>query len=366
MAVDLAPFDAVLLVSFGGPEGPDDVMPFLENVTRGRGIPRERLEEVAEHYLHFGGVSPINEQCRDLLAVLEPALRSVGVDLPIYWGNRNWAPLLTDTVSRMVADGIRRPLAFTTSAYSSYSSCRQYREDLAAAFGPHAGTIEVAKVAQYFDADGFIEGNARAVIDALRDAEPATPVVFVTHSVPLTMASTSGDPARDYGSDGAYVAQHLAVGGAVIDRVATARGTAPTWSLAYCSRSGPPDQPWLEPDVSDVIHDLAAAGHRSVCLAPIGFVSDHMEVIFDLDVEAAETAAEVGVRMHRAATVGTDPAFVEGLVALLAERAAEERGEVPSAPARITVPFGRQPSTCAPGCCANPRSAKPALCGHAP
>jgi len=345
----LAPFDAVLLLSFGGPEAPDEVMPFLEYVTRGRGIPRQRLEGVAEHYQAFGGVSPINGQNRALIAALEPAMRAAGSSLPVYWGNRNSAPWIRDVALAMQADRVRRPVVFVTSAYSSYSGCRQYREDLAMAF---EGTdIEVSKVAQFFDAEGFIAANADALIAALADAPTDMPVVFVTHSIPVT-----ADAQR-------YVEQHLAVAGAVIGRAVDAGIKAPDWQLAYCSRSGAPGQPWLGPDINDVLRELAQAGANEVCVAPIGFISDHMEVIFDLDTETQATAASVGIRMRRAATAGTSTSFVEGIVALLIERAAIARGDEPTA-ARLELTCAPARAVCAIDCCANPRMQRPALCGE--
>lgn len=349
MADALDPFDAVLLLSFGGPEAPDEVMPFLEYVTRGRGIPRERLEGVADHYQLFGGVSPINGQNRELLAALEPALRGAGSELPVYWGNRNSAPWIRDVALQMQADGIRRPVVFVTSAYSSYSGCRQYREDLAMAF---EGTgLAVSKVAQFFDAEGFLAANADAVIEAMTDAPVGTRLLFVTHSVPVS----------DHA--GRYVEQHEAVA-REIERRAAARGVSiPGWELVYCSRSGAPGQPWLEPDVNDVLRRLAAEGVTDVCLSAIGFISDHMEVLFDLDTEAQATAQALGIALRRAATPGTSPAFIDGIVALLLERAALARGgALPGA----RVDLGCDPArpVCAVDCCTNPRMQRPALCGE--
>lgn len=345
----LAPFDAVLLLSFGGPEGPDEVMPFLEHVTRGRGIPRDRLELVAEHYRGFGGVSPINAQNRALLAALEPALRASGSRLPLYWGNRNSAPWLRTVAEGMVGAGVRKPVVLVTSAYSSYSGCRQYREDLAAAFDGLA--VDVAKVAQYYDAEGFIEANADAVHEALRALPSASRIVFVTHSIPVT-----ADAAR-------YTAQHAAVAEEVSRRVALRRN-APVleWQLSYCSRSGAPGQSWLEPDINETLRALAAQGVHDVVVSPIGFVSDHMEVKFDLDTEALTTAQSLGMRMQRAATAGTHPAFVQVLVDLLIERAREESGSVARA-ARVPLPAPHALAVCAVDCCPNPRAARPALCG---
>lgn len=345
----LAPFDAVLLLSFGGPEAPEEVMPFLEYVTRGRGIPAERLIGVADHYQLFGGVSPINGQNRALLAALEPALRAAGSELPVYWGNRNSAPWIRDVALQMQADGIRRPVVFVTSAYSSYSGCRQYREDLAMAF---EGTdLEVSKVAQFFDADGFITANAEAVLAAMDDAPVGTRFLFVTHSVPVTAQTAR------------YVEQHEAVA-REIERRTAARGVDISgWQLVYCSRSGAPGQPWLEPDVNDVLRALAAEGVTDVCLSAIGFISDHMEVLFDLDTEALATAQSLGIALRRAATPGTSAAFVGGIVDLLVERAAIERGEQVSG---TRVDLGCDPArpVCAVDCCVNPRAQRPALCGE--
>jgi ferrochelatase len=352
------PYDALLLLSFGGPEGPDEVVPFLENVTRGRGIPRERLAAVGEHYFLFGGVSPINGQCRALIAEIEKDLAGHGIDLPVYWGNRNWRPLLADTLRRMAADGVRRALVFITSAYSSYSGCRQYREDLAAA-AAEAGVLDVLrldKIRAYFDHPGFVEPFAEAALAALDELDPAVrddaEVVFVTHSVPLSYAQTS-----------AYVPQHEAVAGLVAERVRERTGVERPWTLVYCSRSGPPTQPWLEPDVCDHLRERAAAGAKAVVLVPIGFVSDHMEVIYDLDTQAAQVAAGLGLPVARAATPGTHPDFVALVRDLLTERAAVERGE--SVRRAGLSGLGPMPDVCAPGCCPNPRGpGRPALCGR--
>lgn len=345
----LAPFDAVLLLSFGGPEAPEEVMPFLEHVTRGRGIPPERLAGVAEHYQRFGGVSPINGQNRALLAALEPALRAVGSSLPIYWGNRNSTPWLGDVAGAMQADGVRRPVVFVTSAYSSYSGCRQYREDLAVAFD--GMDIDVAKVAQFFDGEGFIAANAEALAASLQDAPLGTRTIFVTHSVPVTSQSQR------------YVEQHEAVAREIVRRAAAQGITVEAPTLAYCSRSGAPGQPWLEPDVNDVLRQLAAEGVTDVCVAPIGFISDHMEVIFDLDTEAQETARMLGLRMRRAATAGTSAAFVDGIVDLLIERAAQWRGDDYGS-ARVDLGCSAASAVCAVDCCANPRAQRPSLCGE--
>ncbi len=364
---DLRPYDAVLLLSFGGPEQPDDVMPFLENVTRGRGIPRERLESVAEHYHHFGGRSPINDQNRALLAALRAELDGRGLDLPLLWGNRNWDPYVTDTLREAHEAGHRRLLVVATSAYSSYSGCRQYREDLGAALVTLAAEgreLAVDKVRVYYNHPGFVAPNVDAVLDGLARlrtdaglAEDAdVRVLFVTHSVPDAMDEVSGP------SGHAYTRQHRDVCATVADEVARRRGTPTAWELVYCSRSGPPSQPWLEPDVNDRLAQVHADGAAGVVVVPIGFVSDHMEVVYDLDTEAAETAAGLGLPFVRAASVGTDPRFVTGLVDLLVERAAAERGERPQRPA--TGALGPSHDVCPVGCCRNLRGERPAACGE--
>jgi ferrochelatase len=297
---------ALLLVSFGGPEGPDDVVPFLTNVTRGRGIPPERLEEVGRHYLDvFGGVSPINAQCRELVAALEAAQ-----DRPVYWGNRNWHPFLTDTLAQMRADGVQDAYAIVTSAFPSYSGCRQYQEDIARA--QVDGLPRIAKLRHYYCEDGFIAAQARNVAAQL-DGLTAPRLVFTAHSIPLVMAETSGP------SGGAYVGALRTAAQLVVERLPSAY----EWDLVFQSRSGPPQVPWLEPDVGDHLEALYAGGVREVVLVPIGFTSDHVEVVYDLDVQAAERAAALpGLALRRAKTVGTDPEFVQMLVRLIAERAA--------------------------------------------
>jgi len=358
---DVSPYDAVVLVSFGGPEGPDDVLPFLENVTRGRGVPRERLLEVGEHYLGFGGVSPINEQNRALVAAMDRDLAEHGVELPVYWGNRNWAPYLADTFATMADDGVRRVLAVLTSAYSSYSGCRQYREDLAGAVAPLGDRApRVDRVRHYFNHPGFVEpmvASTRVAVDELPEAvRRDARLVFVTHSVPTAMATTSGP------DGGAYEAQHHDVAGLVTAEVCAASGTDHRFDLVYCSRSGSPAQPWLTPDVNDHLRALAASGVPAAVLVPIGFVSDHMEVRFDLDTEALATARGVGLPCTRAATVGTDPRFVTALRELVLERAAAARGAEPVRPALGSLPPSHD--RCPAGCCPNAREpGRPALCG---
>ena len=356
----LAPYDAVLLLSFGGPEGPEDVMPFLENVTRGRGIPRERLEEVAEHYHHFGGRSPINDQNRALLAALRAELDTRGHDdVPLAWGNRNWAPFVTDTLRELHETGVRRVLAVVTSAYASYSGCRQYREDLAGSLvtlAKEGRALHVDKLRHYFNHPGFVGPTVDAVVAALGRVPAGSPVAFVTHSVPTAMDDVSGPEGH------AYVGQHLDVAGTVAAGVAERVGAEPDWELVYCSRSGPPSQPWLEPDVGDHLRALRDKGAPGVVVAPIGFVSDHMEVAFDLDTEAAEVAQEIGLPFARAATVGAGGEFVAGLVDLVEERAAAGRGEPVD---RVSVgTWGPSHDVCPVGCCRNLRAPeRPAACG---
>lgn len=306
---------AFLLVSFGGPEGPADVMPFLRNVTAGRDVPDDRLRQVAEHYYRFGGVSPINAQCRELIAAIEKDFAAGGIDLPVYWGNRNWRPYLTDTMRAMADDGITTAIAFATSAYSSYSSCRQYLDDIArarAAIGPSAP--RVIKIPPYYRHPGFIASFTDAAGQALAslpaDVRDGAELVFSAHSIPESMAAVSGPHGGAYPAQLAEVASLVAAG---LGRT--------TWKLAYQSRSGPAAVPWLGPDVSECLAALVRDGATAAVVVPIGFISDHMEVLFDLDVEAARTAHEVGLPMARAATPGTDPGFVAMISSLAAEYA---------------------------------------------
>jgi protoporphyrin/coproporphyrin ferrochelatase len=326
------PYDAVLLVSFGGPERREDVIPFLENVLRGKNVPRERMLEVAEHYYHFGGKSPINGQNRALIGALEAELAAYGPALPVYWGNRNWNPMLPDTVNLMRADGVRKALAFATSAFGSYSGCRQYREDIErarAAVGP--GAPEIHKLPAFHDRPGFV----RAMADRVRTAMDAIPaerltaanLLYTAHSIPLAMAQSSP-----------YVAQ-LEEACRLVSQAVGHEGV-----LVYQSRSGPPTQPWLGPDVCDHIRQLHAAGELAdLVLAPIGFLSDHMEVVYDLDTEAAALCAGLGVNLRRASTVGVHPVFVSMIREMIAERV---EGRVVN-------------EECRPDCCAPP--ARPPL-----
>ncbi|MFD4422419.1 ferrochelatase [Agromyces sp. NPDC058484] len=319
----MAEYDAILLSSFGGPEGQDDVIPFLRNVTAGRGIPDERLEEVAQHYRHFGGVSPINEQNRQLKAALEAELAARGIDLPVYWGNRNWPPYFGDVVREASAAGHTRLLGLVTSAYTSYSGVGQYREDFEKAT---TGTdVSIDRIREYFDHPGFVNPLIGGVTDAAASlaaegvAPSRTHVLYVTHSIPTAAADASGP---EFGEGGAYVAQHLAVASVINDAAAPVS----PWSLVYQSRSGDPRTPWLEPDINDAIAELApsaGSGTRSidaVVIVPFGFVSDHMEVLWDLDNEAVETAGEHGLAVRRVPTPGVHPSFVSGLVDLVLER----------------------------------------------
>ena len=334
-------YDAFLLVSFGGPEGPDEVIPFLENVTRGRGVPPERLARVAEHYYAFGGVSPINQQCRDLLAAVRADFAANDLSLPAYWGNRNWAPYLTDTVRAMAQDGVRHAVAFVTSAYSSYSSCRQYLDDIErarAAVGPGAPRID--KIRRFFNHPGFIEpfaDHARAALATLpAEVRDHAHLVFTAHSVPTTMAASSGP-----GGGGRYQAELHEAARLVASRVGD--GGHP-WSLAYQSRSGPPTQPWLEPDVRDHLGELAKSGTEAVVVIPVGFVSDHIEVRHDLDVEAAQAAESLGLAFARAATPGTDPRFAAMVTALVRERLAHPDSTDPdSTDPDSTDPYSTDP-----------------------
>lgn len=300
-------YDAILLVSFGGPEGPDDVMPFLRNVVRGRDVPDERLQEVAQHYYHFGGISPINEQNRELLDHLTAALVNSSVKLPVYWGNRNWHPLLEGTVRQMQKDGVRKALAIATSAYSSYSGCRQYIEDIdraTAAVGDDTLTID--KLPPYGTQPQFIEANAEQLKKALAEfSDPsAVHVAFTAHSVPMAMASRCA-----YADELNMVASTIAADCGVAD-----------YKLVYQSRSGPTSQAWLEPDICDYIKSLNDSGVKELVISPIGFISDHMEVLFDLDTEARHLCDSLGMHMVRARTVGTDAKFINLLRELIVAR----------------------------------------------
>jgi ferrochelatase len=328
--------DAIVIVSFGGPEAREDVIPFLENVLRGKNVPRERMLQVAEHYYHFGGKSPINDQNRALIAALDRELKAHGPSMPIYWENRNWHPLLPDTLRRMRADGVRSALAFATSAFGSYSGCRQYREDIERAqaeAGP--GAPEIHKLRTFHNHPGFLEAAADRVRQALgqvpANRRDAVPIVFTAHSIPLSMAAASP-----------YVAQLEESCQLVCQLLGRPEG-----KLVYQSRSGSPTQPWLEPDICDHIRQLHAAGGTELVVEPIGFLSDHMEVLYDLDTEAAELCGKLGVSMWRAPTVGVHPAFVAMVRELILEQTANGQQ-------RALRGLGPGSDPCAANCCPNP------------
>jgi len=367
-------YDAVLLASFGGPEGQDDVLPFLRNVTRGRGIPDERLEEVSHHYRANGGISPINQQNRELKAGMEAELAARGIGLPVFWGNRNWAPYIPQTLQDIYDAGHRKVLMVTTSAYSCYSSCRQYREDIGIALTETGldGRLEVDKVRQYFDHPGFVEpfvegtaaglADVRAQLAAAGTPDAPVHILFATHSIPTRDAEAAGrsdaEP-RHFEEDSAYVAQHLASGTEVIRRVEAGTGDTAPWSLVYQSRSGAPHVPWLEPDINDAIEELAGQGIKGIVIVPLGFVSDHMEVVWDLDTEALETCARLGLAATRVPTPGTHRKFVGGLVDLICERTADNN----IADRPHLTKLGPWYDVCRPGCCANFRGEKPTIAG---
>jgi protoporphyrin/coproporphyrin ferrochelatase len=326
-------YDSVLVVSFGGPEGPDDVLPFLEKVLRGRNVPRERLLEVAEHYQHFGGVSPLNAQNRALVAALRQELDAHGPRLPVYLGNRNWHPFLADTLAQMAADGMRRSLAFCTSAYSSYSGCRQYRENIdQARQAVGAKAPQVDKLRVFFNHPHFIGPTVERVRDALAqvpaDRRAGAHVLYTAHSIPMAMAEHS-----DYAMQLAETARLVSAGAGVAHD-----------SLVYQSRSGPANQPWLSPDVNDALRDLASRGVQDIVVAPIGFLSDHIEILYDLDTEARAVAESLGLHMIRAATVGCHPQFVTMIRELIEER-------VSGAPRLALGPLGASHDVCPEDCC---------------
>ena len=331
-------YDAILIVSFGGPESREDVIPFLENVLRGKNVPRERLLAVAEHYYHFDGKSPINQQTRELISALKNELAQNGPNLPVYWGNRNWHPMLADTLRQMKQDGIQRALAFVTSAYSSYSGCRQYREDIARAqseVGP--GAPEIDKLRAFFNHPGFIEATEDRLRDALAqipaNARQNVQVVYIAHSIPLSMANTSD-----------YVRQLEEV-----KRLVSARLGISNDVLVYQSRSGAPGQPWLEPDILDYLREVKARNLASaVVLAPISFISDHMEVLYDLDIEARQLCDSLSLPMARAKTVGVHPKFIAMIRELLLERTS-------GAERRALGSLGPRADLCQENCCPAPQ-----------
>ncbi|UCF38735.1 MAG: ferrochelatase [Acidobacteriota bacterium] len=331
-------YDAVILVSFGGPESREEVIPFLENVLRGRNVPYERMMEVAEHYYHFGGVSPINEQNRALIAALAQTLKERGPNLPIYWGNRNWHPMLADTLRQMSEDGVKRALALVTSAFSSYSGCRQYQDDIARArrsLGDRAPRVDKLRV--FYNHPEFIGANIEILRDALasvpEERHSTTEVLFSAHSIPQSMADSC-----DYVSQ-LNEAARLIVGGVGWKN----------WRLVFQSRSGPPSQPWLEPDVSDCAAELKQEGKTDIVVCPIGFLSDHMEVIFDLDTELKENCQKIGLNLVRAATVGVHPLFIGMIRELILERMNT------GAMKRYLGTMGPRPDFCPIDCCPGPR-----------
>lgn len=331
-------FDALLVVSFGGPEKMEDVIPFLENVLRGRNVPKERMLEVAEHYYHFGGVSPINQQCRDLIEALRTEFETQQIQLPIYWGNRNWDPYLADALKQMRDDGIQQPLAFVTSGYSSYSGCRQYREDLQKACAAADWKIEIPKVRVFYNHPDFIAATSKCVSQALAkfptSKRDSVRVAFTAHSVPLSMSESSN-----------YVQQLRETGRLVADACHIDESRC---DLVFQSRSGPPHMPWLEPDILDHLRTIRQNGCQEVVIAPIGFLSDHMEVLFDLDEEARQVCDEIGLEMQRAATVGTHPKFVAMIRKMVQERIVGSE--------RLSVgEFGPNHDTCPLDCCPTPQ-----------
>jgi ferrochelatase len=337
LAID---YDALLIVGFGGPEKREDVLPFLENVTRGRNVPRERLLAVAEHYYHFGGKSPLNDQVRALIAALAPELSRRGVGLPIYWGNRNWHPFLADTMRQMSDSGVRRALALVLAAYSSYSSCRQYLEDIdraRAAVGAAAPSVD--KIRVFYNHPGFIAANAdhlrKALAEIPADRCDSAHVAFTAHSIPLSMATNCR-----------YEEQLRETCRLVCEQLAIPDSR---YGVVYQSRSGRPADPWIEPDILDHLAGLRSRGVRDVVVLPIGFLSDHLEVLYDLDVEAQQKSRELGLNMVRAATVGTHPAFVAMLADLIQERLTDS-------PRRQAIGrFGPREDVCPADCCPPPR-----------
>lgn len=345
------PYDAILVVSFGGPEREADIIPFLENVLRGKEVPRERMLAVAEHYYHFNGHSPINEQNRNLIAALKKELAEHQIALPVYWGNRNWHPLLVDTLDQMKKDGVKRALAFMTSAFSSYSGCRQYRENIIAArevVGEGAPVVDKLRV--FFNHPGFIEAVADNAANGLRqlgESERAgAQLIFTAHSIPVSMAQSSK-----------YQPQLEEASRLVAGRLAGERCGRTDFELVYQSRSGPPTQPWLEPDILDFLREYKVGGGKdAVVIVPIGFVSDHMEVLYDLDTEAKGLCAELGLRMVRVPCAGTHPRFVAMIREIIQERIAIEGGA-----GNVDRPalggMGASHDVCAADCC--PRRAVP-------
>ncbi len=357
-------YEAILLTSFGGPESPEEVMPFLERVTAGRGVPRERLAEVSHHYLALGGTSPINAQNRTLRTQIQSSLAERGIELPVYLGNRNSPPFYTEVLKQIYEDGHRKILSLVTSPYSSYSGCRQYRENLAQALieTELSGKLEIHKIRHYFDHPGFIEPFSQGLAAAIREllAEgfltSEIEIFFTTHSIPTSMAESSGPPNRRLEfNNGVYVAQHSAAATCVMENVQTTlKHLLPAWSLVYQSRSGSPTTPWLEPDIGRAIELSAGCGKKAVVIVPIGFISDHVEIIWDLDHEAKEIAANYGLRFIRVSTPGVAKDFIEGIADLVAER-------VVGAKKKALSGLGPWPDFCPKGCCPNAKKDLPTI-----
>lgn len=333
-------YDAILVLSFGGPEKREDVIPFLENVLQGKPVPRERLLEVAEHYYHFGGISPINDQCRQLIAALRSELDAHCIHLPIYWGNRNWEPLLTDTVIRMKRDGVQRAITYVTSGFSCYSGCRQYRENIAAALEqPEANGLQIDKLRVFYNHPDFIDVLAEQIGKSLAefpgDVRHTVQITFTAHSIPMSMARTS-DYEKQLKESCRLVAEKLQL-------------PASQWKLVYQSRSGRPEDPWLEPDILDHLRELTASGVSRVVISPIGFLSDHMEVLYDLDEEASRFCDQHGIRMVRAGTPGSHPKFISMIRKLIQER-------VQGAARECIGCFETNHDVCPVDCCPSPAS----------
>ena len=354
-------FDAILLASFGGPESLEDVVPFLERVTAGRQIPKERLIEVGKHYFTLGGISPINAQNRTLLSAIRSELESRKINLPIYWGNRHSHPFFSDALSEIASDGHKKILAVATSAYSSYSSCRQYREDLAGSLISTKldSQLKIAKIKPYFDQSGFTAPMQDKLFKVLSNSllSGSDPkqihILFTTHSIPEQMAITSGPNHSEETTHGSYVSQHQYVANKIMQELALLSKVSFEWSLVYQSRSGAPGTPWLEPDINDAIAVLASKGINSVVVVPIGFISDHVEVIWDLDTQAKATAERLGVSFNRIPTNGIQSAFIAGLVDLIEEANDLKRLEH----------FENWSQLCLQDCCPNPRIANPVVVG---
>ncbi len=333
-------YDAVLVISFGGPEGMDDVMPFLENVLRGKNVPEKRMKVVAHHYELFGGVSPINGQNRRMISALKEELKKHNIDLPVYWGNRNWHPMLADTLKKMKDAGVKRAIAFVTSAYGSYSGCRQYLEDIEKARAEVGeGAPEVDKLRLFYNHPRFIESNVAYLLDSLQRLPEArrknVHVIFTAHSIPTSMSESC-----DYEAQLLETSRLVALSAGISD-----------WNLVFQSRSGPATQPWLEPDIQDHLRDVAHRKIKDVIVLPIGFVSDHMEVIYDLDTEAASVAGKAGINFERASTAGTHPAFISMIRELIEERMKDTEGTEDKA---CQGTRGPAPDFCHPDCCPRP------------